>query len=189
MSSSDISALLGKKLLAGWTMLGEHCPNCHTVPLMSLRSSKEMHCVKCLTVFVHQNDALEVVGPVMHTAPPGAAAPVPAAAAPAAAAPAAAAPAAAAPAAAAPAAAAPAAAPTPASVAAPAPATAPSSDADTLALLRAAKLSIARAIASKARSLETACPNSISAISQDLERLFHQLTAANNAINQETGGQ
>jgi uncharacterized Zn finger protein (UPF0148 family) len=48
--SSQVSARLGEKMLEGWTMLGESCPNaisCEGTPLMRDPSTGTMHCVNC----------------------------------------------------------------------------------------------------------------------------------------------
>ena len=42
---NNASNVLGKYLLQGWTMLGDHCPICAS-PLMSLRGA-EPKCVVC----------------------------------------------------------------------------------------------------------------------------------------------
>jgi uncharacterized Zn finger protein (UPF0148 family) len=42
----DVSGLMAKKLLQGWTMMGECCSKCTEVPLMRSRDMKLL-CVKC----------------------------------------------------------------------------------------------------------------------------------------------
>lgn len=59
-SKKDPSEALGEKLLQGWTMLGEACPNeeCQGVPLMRERKSKRMLCVSCNTFYIVEGDAI-----------------------------------------------------------------------------------------------------------------------------------
>eukprot|EP00727_Mastigamoeba_balamuthi_P009799 m51a1_g5441 hypothetical protein (202) ;mRNA; f:180525-181359 len=79
-SRSDlISEQLGQKLLQGWTMLGECCPNpeCPGVPLMREKATRKMLCVACNTTYVVEADAPKAVAASAAPAP----APVPAAAA------------------------------------------------------------------------------------------------------------
>lgn len=56
---ADASKLLGEKLLQGWTMLAESCPNpaCGGVPLMRERGSNRMHCVACNAVYIPESAA------------------------------------------------------------------------------------------------------------------------------------
>ena len=51
----DTSGALAAKLLAGWTMLEESCPNCH-VPLVRQKNKKEMLCVSCERIVMHERD-------------------------------------------------------------------------------------------------------------------------------------
>ncbi|KAJ3081890.1 hypothetical protein HDU99_004312 [Rhizoclosmatium hyalinum] len=44
--SDRVSALMGQKLLAGWTMLSATCPKCHITPLME-KAGHASVCVKC----------------------------------------------------------------------------------------------------------------------------------------------
>jgi uncharacterized Zn finger protein (UPF0148 family) len=56
--SSQVSARLGEKMLEGWTMLGESCPNaisCEGTPLMKDPSSELMHCVNCHQRFLYSS--------------------------------------------------------------------------------------------------------------------------------------
>ncbi|KAI5079797.1 hypothetical protein GOP47_0005276 [Adiantum capillus-veneris] len=55
--SSDHSAALAEKLLQGWALLQEHCPQCLT-PLVRNRQRK-MYCVACTQWVVSQSEAAE----------------------------------------------------------------------------------------------------------------------------------
>lgn len=55
--SSDHSAALAEKLLQGWALLQEHCPQCFT-PLVRNRQRK-MYCVACSQWVVSQTEAAE----------------------------------------------------------------------------------------------------------------------------------
>ncbi|MCO5559026.1 hypothetical protein L7F22_012618 [Adiantum nelumboides] len=55
--SSDHSASLAEKLLQGWALLQEHCPQCFT-PLVRNRQRK-MYCVACAQWVVSQSEAAE----------------------------------------------------------------------------------------------------------------------------------
>ena len=48
--TNSLSAALGEKMLAGWTLLGIHCPNDHC-PLMKNPRTGDMLCVDCGTVY------------------------------------------------------------------------------------------------------------------------------------------
>jgi uncharacterized Zn finger protein (UPF0148 family) len=56
----DPSALLGEKLLQGWTMLGDTCvrAGCEGVPLMRDRKTKRMLCVACNTQYALDGDSI-----------------------------------------------------------------------------------------------------------------------------------
>lgn len=59
--SKDTSALIGQKLLQGWTMLADMCPNsedpkCMGVPLMKERGTQRMLCVNCGVFYVKVQD-------------------------------------------------------------------------------------------------------------------------------------
>lgn len=61
MSKKDTSALIGEKLLQGWTMLADMCPNasmpgCTGVPLMKERGTQRMLCVNCGIFYVKVQD-------------------------------------------------------------------------------------------------------------------------------------
>ncbi|KAG0327544.1 hypothetical protein BGZ99_007382 [Dissophora globulifera] len=59
--SARASRLMGQKMLQGWTMLQETCPNlaCNGVPLMRSREKKEL-CVLCGTFYVREQDVEQV---------------------------------------------------------------------------------------------------------------------------------
>lgn len=62
----NISALLGQKLLKGWTMMQETCPlTCIGVPLMKNRK-EELYCVKCESFFTASG---AIVGSVSSAVP------------------------------------------------------------------------------------------------------------------------
>ena len=44
----QVSNLIGEKLLQGWTMMADSCPDCRMVPLMRDREMK-LHCFSCAT--------------------------------------------------------------------------------------------------------------------------------------------
>lgn len=59
--SKDNSSLIGEKLLMGWTMLADMCPNtkdpnCMGIPLMKERGTQRMLCVNCNTFYVKVQD-------------------------------------------------------------------------------------------------------------------------------------
>ena len=58
MSKQDVSAILGQKLLEGWTMLEEACDDCN-VPLMRNREG-EVICFSCNAHFIKNQDGLYI---------------------------------------------------------------------------------------------------------------------------------
>lgn len=54
-SVDDSSAAIAQKLLQGWALLGEHCPQCIT-PLVRNRE-RRMYCVSCSQWVVNERDA------------------------------------------------------------------------------------------------------------------------------------
>lgn len=54
-AADDLSSAIAEKLLQGWALLGDHCPQCVT-PLVRNRE-RRMYCVSCLQWVINERDA------------------------------------------------------------------------------------------------------------------------------------
>ncbi|ORX92585.1 hypothetical protein K493DRAFT_42254 [Basidiobolus meristosporus CBS 931.73] len=57
--SQTASKLIGEKLLQGWAMLNDICPNetCYGVPLIRNKREKHLYCVICQRNYIKEEDA------------------------------------------------------------------------------------------------------------------------------------
>ncbi|KAK9728379.1 hypothetical protein K7432_001165 [Basidiobolus ranarum] len=59
VQSQQASKLIGAKMLQGWAMMEDVCPNesCYGVPLIRSRQDKHLHCVICQKNYLREQDA------------------------------------------------------------------------------------------------------------------------------------